>query len=745
MGRIFYNRWVQVFLLCSLLIGAVALRVADPRVVERLRYIAFDYYNKVMPRIAGDQVVIVDIDEESLQKLGQWPWPRTEIAKIPDILTDLGAKTVAFDMVFSEPDRTSPEFMLERLEGIGLSRDAKSALEKLPSNDAYFAKRIKENGKTVTAFVWTQQPTMRPPIRKATIFNTGFKPYPEKFVNSVRYFATNLPELSEASAGNGSFSMSPEHDGLIRRVPMVVGHIDENEDVTIHPALPLEAIRVALGKKLIKLRSFGEPTEEGFGINAINVGGYNVPTDSEGNIWVYYAGHRPQIYIPAWKVLAGIVSPTQVKDKIVMVGTSAIGLLDLRSTPLDPVIPGVEVHAEIIEQVLNNQFLQRPDFFKSAEIAFTVAISLLVIVLAPFIAPMTLALVVVFLMCAGGLASVYAYQALGFLVDPLYPALTITMIFILSSLLNNLRSEGERRMIKNAFGHYISKDLMDELTSDPDKLQLGGEVKELSVMFTDVRNFTTISEALTPAEIIQMMNGFLTPMTSIVMEERGTVDKYMGDAMMAFWNAPLDVKDHAKHACRAALKMAEALDPVNEVMKSKAEADGRVFHEIRTGIGLATGLCSIGNMGSKQRFAYSALGDTVNLSSRLEGQTKPYGVPIMTSSTTMEKAKDFAFLELDLLQVKGRTEPERVYALVGDEATAGTKAFLDLKNKHDEMIVAYRAKKFDKAKKLCVTLSKDNLAKDITGFYALMIERCVAYKTNPPPRGWAGVYIATDK
>ncbi|MGM0422162.1 MAG: CHASE2 domain-containing protein, partial [Pseudomonadota bacterium] len=545
--------------------------------------------------------------------------------------------------------------------------------------------------------------------------------------------------------GNGTFSMSPEQDGLIRRVPLIVGHRDAEGEVTVYPALSLETLRVALGKKVIKIRSFGQRTDEGYGITSVDVGDYKVPTDSKGNIYVHYAGHREDLYIPAWQVIAGEVDPKRVKDKIVLVGTSAIGLLDLRSTPLDSVVPGVEVHAEIIEQIINNQFLQRPSFFEGAEMLLTGAVSFLVILMAPFVGAMTLALIVISLIGSGFVASIYAYQHMGILIDPLFPALTVTVIFILAAILTNLRTDSERRMIKNAFGHYISKDLMDELASDPDKLKLGGEVRDLTVIFTDVRNFTTISEALTPAELIQMMNDFLTPMTEIVMQERGTVDKYMGDAMMAFWNAPLDVPDHARHACLAALQMIKALEPVNDALKKNAAKAGRDYHEIRTGIGIATGPCSVGNMGSRQRFAYSALGDSVNLSARLEGQTKPYGVPIMVSERSWAEAKDLAFLELDLLQVKGKTEPERIFALLGDAEHAELTAFKDLKSVHDEMLAAYRSGDFVKAGQLCDDLKSYSGADKITGFYDLMIDRCRIYAKTPPPKGWGGIHIAERK
>ncbi len=734
MKSFFTSRWIHVFLLIALLTGALALRYADPKPVERLRHIAFDAYNKLMPRQAGDQVVIIDIDEESLREYGQWPWPRTDLADMTKRVVDMGAKAIAFDIVFAEPDRTSPRFMAERYQDVDVFKS-------LPDNDEVFAQTIAETGKTVTAFVWTQQPTKRDPIEKAKIFNTGYKPDPAAFVTSVPYFATNLPILSQAAAGNGSFSMFPEQDGLIRRVPLLVG-LNKDENITVYPALSLEALRVALNKKIIKVKSFGEQTDEGYGVHSIQVGDYTIPTDSEGAFWVYYSGHKPDRYVSAGDILSGNVDAEKIKDKIVLVGTSAIGLLDLRSTPLNAVVPGVEVHAEILEQIVNGQFLVRPDFFDGAEILVTALISALIILMAPFIGTTVLAALVISLIISGFSYAIYAYEHLGYLVDAIYPALTVTIIFILASILTNLRTDAEKRMIKTAFGQYISKDLMNELTQDPDKLRLGGEVRDLSVMFTDVRNFTTISESLTPEELIQLMNDFLTPMTSIVMDERGTVDKYMGDAMMAFWNAPLDVEQHAKHGCIAALRMAEALEPVNEKLKATAEEKGNVYHEVRTGIGLATGPCSVGNMGARQRFAYSALGDTVNLASRLEGQTKAYGVPIMACERTATEAGDMAFIELDLLQVKGKTKPERVFTIISDQRSSDFNQF---KKQHDQMLSAYRSRKWDEAIDLCQTLKADEMAKDITGFYTLIAKRAKAYKKTPPADGWDGVFVATAK
>jgi adenylate cyclase len=363
--------------------------------------------------------------------------------------------------------------------------------------------------------------------------------------------------------------------------------------------------------------------------------------------------------------------------------------------------------------------------------------------MAPFIGTGTLALLGLMLIGAGSLGALYAYRHFGLLLDPVYPSLSIIIIFILSSILTNLRSETERRAVRNAFSHYISPALMEELTGDPDKLKLGGEVREISVMFTDIRNFTTISESMDPAELIKMMNDFLTPMTSCVLNNRGTIDKYMGDAMMAFWNAPLDDPDHALHACTAALQMLSELKALNETLRRQAEENKKVFKELRAGIGIHTGRASVGNMGSKQRFAYSALGDTVNLASRIEGQTKGYGISVMISEEVRKQAPSFAAIEIDLLTVKGRKEPERVYALLGDADFAGSPAYQEISALHGRMLAAYRSQKWDEA--LARAEDCQTLRPDLAGLYALYRQRIADFKTTPPAAGWQGVWVAKEK
>jgi adenylate cyclase len=328
--------------------------------------------------------------------------------------------------------------------------------------------------------------------------------------------------------------------------------------------------------------------------------------------------------------------------------------------------------------------------------------------------------------------------------DPVYPSLSVLVIFLASVILTYIRVEAEKRQVRSAFGLYISPDFMKELTSNPDKLKLGGEIRDLTVMFTDIRSFTTISEGLTPEELIGLMNDFLTPMSDLVMKNRGTIDKYMGDAMMAFWNAPLDDPDHERHACIAALKMNEALVPINEQVKIKAEKIGKPAVLLNAGIGINSGPCAVGNMGSRQRFAYSTLGDTVNLASRLEGQTKSYGVNILIGESTQNKITDMATLELDLIQVKGKTKPVRIFTLLGDDEYARSAEFQKLSKLHHAMIQSYRGQQFDDVIDLCRKASP-MMGGYLSYYYKVFEERAVDLMKTPTAQDWDGVFIATSK
>jgi adenylate cyclase len=753
--RLLVNRWLHVILLLGLLFGTLYMRVQDYNWTRSLRYLAFDAYNQFSPREQTQHAVIVDIDEASLGRegLGQWPWSRDAIAKIVRELNDMGAKAIVFDMVFAEKDRTSPSIIETRLSEEYRTAEVSNLLNTLPDNDKIFADTISELGNVVTAFIWSNQEdaTRRNPVlSKPMLLTPSVRDLPHS-VPRINAVASNIPELSRAAAGNGCFGVQPEIDGIIRRIPLLFNYTHPRTGKELlYPSLALEALRVAQGAKTItKIRAL-KPEEAGLFSPPLqmSVGRYEIPFDWDGLFYVYFSKERSHSYIPAWQVFEGQVDATRVKDKVVFIGTSAEGLKDIRSTPLDLFIPGVEVHANVVEQVMSGKYLVRPELLQGVELLTVALTGLIIIFVSPFVGAIFMAIFTFTLIGAFALASWVAFQHAGMLLDPVYPGLCLLALFILSSLLTYMRTEAERRQIKDAFGHYISPDYMKELTNNPDSLQLGGETRDLTIMFTDIRSFTTISESLTPEELIQLMNDFLTPMSDLVMEMRGTIDKYMGDAMMAFWNAPLDDPDHAYNACIAALRMDAALKPINVELEERSIATGTPLLVLRAGIGINSGPASVGNMGSKQRFAYSCLGDTVNLASRLEMQTKGYGVDILIGGDTYNlaggPAGKIAALELDLLQVKGKTEPARIYTLLGDEKMATDTKFKNWEGTHKQLIRTYRERRFDDALQLidqCEKVSEGRLH----GFYKMFAERIKETASSNLPDDWDGVYVATSK
>ncbi|HEY8963919.1 MAG TPA: adenylate/guanylate cyclase domain-containing protein [Alphaproteobacteria bacterium] len=750
MIRLLTRRGVQMALLMALLLMATWFSGSQQPWLQRLQYATFDTFNRIYPRPSTDSVVIIDIDEESLAVLGQWPWPHDILAQLPLKLKEMGAASIAFDMVFAEPDRTSPPLLAKRLKDPS-AEAARNVLSSMPDNDEIFAKAIAQTGNVVMGFVGTESGNEgKVP---STIRGMVISPKARDILIKNAYFssgvATSLPILEKAAAGNGSFSVNTNLDGIVRTVPLIVRAEDKDGNMQLYPSLALEALRVAAGKASIivsETKARNKSGLEGFE-SAINVkvGNIILPADSEGRMWVYYTPRKMGRYISAWKVMAGQIDPSIIKGRFAFIGTSAEGLKDIRSSPLDLFIPGVEMHVNVVEQALQGKYTVRPAYAMGIEACFIFITGLAIIFLAPFINLVLLLVVVMLLIVSAVTISAYSYEHFGLLIDPVYPSLAVMVMFVLSSLLSYLKAEYERREIRGAFGLYISPDFMTELTKNPDKLQLGGEIKNLTIMFTDIRNFTTISEAMTPQVLINTMNDFLTPMSDEVMKTRGTIDKYMGDAMMAFWNAPLDVDNHEREALRAALAMRGVLAPINEQMKILAEKENRPFYPLNCGIGINTGPCAVGNMGSKQRFAYSVLGDACNLASRLEGQTKTYGVNILLGEATAKNVADFALMEVDYIQVKGKTEPVRIYTALGDENMGQGLDFHQWQATHDAFLHAYRNAEFDDALghiKSCRAMDREDRLGD---YYMVMEMRIKDFQKNTPPQNWDGVYAATGK
>ncbi|MEM8729896.1 MAG: adenylate/guanylate cyclase domain-containing protein [Pseudomonadota bacterium] len=714
----------------------VALRIVDPVAVERVRLLSFDIFQRISPRETGQfPVAILDVDDRSISELGQWPWPRTTIADLVQKAMEAGAAAVAFDIIFSEPDRLSPDKIA--LDNPDLPGPIRDSLAELQPNDVVLAEvfanaRVVVGQTSVRGGVISQNVAAQN-VRQVPHAFLG--PDPTRFLLKFPELVQNLPELEDAATGRGVFTVLPDPDGVYRRVPLVM-MVQE----ALRLSLSIELLRIATGGQAFAVRS------NDAGIDGVVVGGQLIRTEADGSVWPHFSYSDPNRFISASDLLEDRVPPGRLAGHLLLVGTSAIGLEDFRPTPLGVPMAGVEIHAQLLENVLGNQLLIRPNTAEVREMVFLVGMGLLVIGFAPLITARTL--IFSSLVLIGGYIAFtyYTYVGRNVLTDPSYPTGGTILLLMLLSGSNYLREEFRKRQIRGAFGQYVSPDLVSKLADSPEALRLGGDRQDLSVLFSDVRGFTAIAESFRdhPRALTQFMNKFLTEMSNEIMECGGTIDKFMGDAVMAFWNAPMSDPDHARNACRAALGMLAAVRRVNE----KSREDGAEERTLDVGIGINTGTCFVGNMGSDLRFDYTALGDPVNLASRLEGQTKSYGVPIVVGEETAITVKgDFALMELDLIRVKGKHLPERVFALLGFAEMAQSDRFLAMVAANDRMLAAYRSGQWADAK-TCLAQARDAaqaVGLDIAGYFTLFEDRLADLGQNPVPDGWDGIFDATSK
>ncbi|MSP51522.1 MAG: adenylate/guanylate cyclase domain-containing protein [Alphaproteobacteria bacterium] len=739
----------------AVLVAVLAFKLYAP-VAEELTLRVFDTFQRLNPRIyEAAPVRLLDIDDESLDRVGQWPWPRTFLAYMVRRLTELGASAVIFDVVFAEGDRTSPANILPIWNSTPEIDSLKEKVAELPDHDREFAAAIREAGNVITGFVLTQGTVKRTPTRKGSYAVAGDDPRPH--LPAYTGAVVNLPDLEAAGAGNGSFNLVAEVDGLIRRVPMFVLLGDSlqlvrggSADQGIYPTLPMEALRVAQGAKTYILKSAGASGEGAFGektgLNNIRVGRIEVPTDSSGRIWIHDTGTIKKRYVPAWKIFDDKEPiADEIANNIIIVGTSAAGLLDLRATPLAAVVPGAEVHVQAIEQMLLSHYLERPDWADGAEPLYIVVLGALLIALIPHLGAMWTGIIGMGATVLAGGGSWLLFVEQRMLLDPVMPIIATLLVYMASSAMNYLRTESEKKVVRAAFSRYMSPALVEQLAEDPSRLVLGGEMRDMTLLFADIRGFTSISEQFKgdPQGLTRLINRFLTPMSDMILARQGTIDKYMGDAIMAFWNAPLDDAKHAANACGTALAMFMALQAVNDKLKAEAEAEGAKFFTLKLGIGLNSGLVCVGNMGSDQRFDYSVLGDAVNLASRLEGQSKTYGVGIVIGEETQKRAPDYATLELDLIAVKGKKEAVRIFTVVGAPSLRNDPKFKQWADEHDNMLAAYRRQDWAEARR---HLESCRLLDGAIGdFYDIYADRITDFEANPPGPNWDGVYVATSK
>ena len=775
-----------ISILSAIFLGAV--RISDPQFVEVMRLKYFDQLQKKYPRSTEGQTysVIVDIDEKSLREIGQWPWPRTVLAELFEQSKKAGMLVLGLDVLFAEKDRTSPDLIAKDIEK--RNPDVAKILNKLPSNESIAVEVMKEfptvighSGLDVTG-----------DAERSDIKDTSVKVFlgknknPKDWLVSYPGLLANVSEFEQAASGAGTVSVAEEPDGIIRRVPLI-----SNVAGIVRPTLGLDMIRVAFQGNSVATRTGINGVEEII-IQTKAIGNAAIPTDENGRVWIYYGEsdsakkEKSRYYVSAVDIIKGRVGKDRLQGKLGILGTSATGLKDIRPTPVEDRMPGVEIHANLIDTVIsailyytstknaekiyqqsikkgmseqdaltekNKVKINGAPFLKSGanmkfyEALFTILLGFFITIFALRFGPVINISLLVIVVGTAFYISFKLFSEEMTLFDPTFAGFSTFVIYFGNTFANYLRDANEKKQIRGAFSQYLSPALVEQLAEDPDKLVLGGETKKMTFLFCDVRGFTTISESFKsdPQGLTKLINRFLTPLTNEIIGVNGTIDKYMGDCIMAFWNAPIDVDGHEKLACDATLKMHKAMAELNKTREEEAKAENKKFLELKIGIGLNTGGCVVGNMGSDQRFDYSVLGDAVNLAARLEGQSKSYGVKTVIGPETYDSVKEtYATLQLDMIAVKGKKEAVTIFTLAGDLEFKNSTDFKKLDTLHKKILENYFGQKWEyclsemkSAKNLCNNLMSE--------YYDIMTERINEYKQKPPPKDWDGVYVATTK
>lgn len=720
-----------------------ALHFASISGSDRLGLMVFDAYQTMSPRSYEDAAVrIVDIDEESVERIGQWPWPRTEIAKLTRTLSDAGAAAIAFDIVFSEPDRSSPEQLAAQISNEEQDAALIGSLLALPSNDSVLADSF-ALAPVVNGFFLLNEKRGDPINLPSGIAVLGSPP--DADVSNYSGSIQSLPELREAASGLGSLSIVGDADGILRRAPLVFLHKDE-----LVPSLSVEALRVAQGADSILVKTSdgsGETAGAPGAIVNLRVGDFEVPTTAAGELWMHFSDDIPDRTIPAWKLIDGEMNAkdlqSAVEGQIIFIGASATGLRDLVATPLSESVPGVTIHAQAAEQMILGQFLTRPDWARGLEFFLIILLGTMMAFLLPSAGASIGAAIgsIATVAVAGG--SWLAFSQFQYLLDPTWPIVTLILVYVVQTVLSFRQEEQQRAYIHTAFDRYLSPEMVNQIAANPERLQLGGEEREMTVLFCDIRGFSRISEQYGPKEVINFLTGFLTPMCDILLESKATVDKFIGDAILAFWNAPLDDPDQFRNGARAALYMVDSLEQLNKDMPQKA---GQVWPpDVQIGIGMNSGLCCVGNMGSEQRLSYSLIGDTVNIASRFEGLTKQYGVKIMVGSALAEQLEGFALLELDRVKVVGREAPDTIYALIGDERIYQETNYQALQERHGQFLSLYRQQNWAEASQLLKDDASHYAKVGLEKLVNVYQHRMDELAESSIPKDWDGVYEATQK
>ena len=695
-----------------------------------LQNYSFDTFQQIFPRkiYEEDPLIIIDIDDRSLELVGQWPWSRTVLARLTD--QTYSAAALGFDIVFAEPDRTNPQNLISQYPN---NLPLREQLELLPDNDEVFANAIANHGTVVLGVAVNNTDDKYVEVKsKFGMVTQGDSP--QQFLPAYNSVRRNIPLLEDGASGIGSMSIG-NNDAIVRSLPT----FDKVND-TLLPSLGLELARVAIGASTFQIKASNASSEQAFGeqtgINNIKLGPLTMPTMPDGQAYIYYAPSQNMKTVSAWDVLSGSIDPDFFTGKVVLVGTSAAGLFDLRSTPIEKNVPGVTIIGQFVQQIFANEFLQRPDWLFGAEFIAGLVLSLLITFMIQTLGPV--GGLTVLGVGSGGIigGSWYFFKSKLFLVDPISPLVIILTVYVAVTFFNFLFTELERSRVRGAFAQYMSPEMVNRLAESNESLKLGGERKDMTMLFSDIRGFTKISEQYKqdPEALTDLINRLLTTLSNEILECEGTIDKYMGDCIMAFWNAPASQDNHAQLAIQAGVKMRKALKELNDELVG----EGKLAMEI--GIGINTGDCIVGNMGSDKRFDYTVLGDAVNLAARLEGQSGSYGVNIVLGEETAKQMPDYKLIELDLIAVKGKTEPVRIYTYLSD---LHIDQAAKLKEPQNAMLASYRQQNWDAAERH-LRMAKAQ-APELEKYYQYFQERINQFRIHPPSNDWSGVNVATTK
>ena len=697
-----------------------------------------------MPRGVDERLVILDIDEKSLGEIGRWPWGRNIMAELINKLFDkYGIAIVGFDVVWAERDTSSGIDTMDALAQKDLKQVAgfQEIYQRLRpelDNDGLFAKAIKGRAVVLGYYFNSEERAVKanaipePVLPKGTFSGRNIA-----FTRWVGYTG-NLPEYLKNAANAGHFNPLVDFDGVSRRVPMILEY-----DSGYYEALSLAMVRTLLGQQAGKFPAVepGYPPDrflhKGYsGLEWLKVGPLSIPVDDTASALIPYRGGKFSYpYISLADVLKDRVKPESLKGKVALVGTTAPGLLDLRSTPVDSVYPGVEIHANLIAGMLDRTIKQKPPYMLGAEVILLVIGGIALALLIPMLSALWATIA-----AAIGMVLIVAFNLAVWKADMVLPLATSMMmtatLYTMNMAYGYFVESRSKRQFTELFGQYVPPELVDKMAEDPGKYNMEPRSAELSILFSDVRGFTSISEALKPEELREYINEYLTGMSGIIRSKyRGTLDKYIGDAIMAFWGAPVDDAQHARNGVLAALDMQKE----REVLNAKFAA--RNWPTIKIGVGVNSGTVRVGDMGSQVRRAYTAMGDAVNVASRLEGRTKYYGVGILVGETTRNGVKDVVFREVDRIKVKGKDEAITIYEPLGLESEVDRKVHDELKL-WQQTLRAYRTRQWDQVEVNLLNLQRMSGGSDL---YKLYADRTAEFRRQPPPEGWEGITAFDEK